>query len=116
VFVNAVIVQPVAGMVVPAGPTRVRGWTIGSEGQPLARVDVSPNGCDGWTPARIHAGGSRWTWSFWEAEVDLPRGEHTITVRAVDVSGATQPEMVLETWNVKGYANNAWHRVPIRAE
>ncbi|MGH7525859.1 MAG: hypothetical protein ACREMX_04065, partial [Gemmatimonadales bacterium] len=28
----------------------------------------------------------------------------------------TQPSTVSDTWNVKGYANNAWHRVAIRAE
>ena len=41
-------------------------------------------------------------------------GTHTLAVRAADVAGNSQPETVSETWNVKGYANNAWHRVTIR--
>jgi hypothetical protein len=64
-------------------------------------------------PAHIQACSSRWTWSFWEAKIDLPPGVHTIAVRAADLAGATQPQTVAETWNVKGYANNAWHRVTI---
>ena len=39
-----------------------------------------------------------------------------LAVRASDTSGATQPAAVWDTWNVKGYANNAWHRVPVQAE
>jgi sulfite oxidase len=38
-----------------------------------------------------------------------------LAVRATDVLGATQPASVRETWNVKGYNNNAWHRVTIEA-
>jgi hypothetical protein len=36
-------------------------------------------------------------------------------VRASDVAGAVQPARVRDTWNVKGYVNNAWHRVVIVA-
>jgi hypothetical protein len=39
-----------------------------------------------------------------------------LAVRATDTGGATQPPTVNETWNVKGYNNNAWHRVAIRSE
>jgi sulfite oxidase len=116
IAVNSVIAEPSPGQVVPAGRLRVRGWAIGTEGQPLAGIEVSPNACDDWVPARIRPGGSRWTWSLWEAELDLPPGEHTIAVRASDVAGGAQPETVSATWNVKGYANNAWHRVTITSE
>jgi hypothetical protein len=34
-------------------------------------------------------------------------------VRATDSSGATQPDRIEDTWNVKGYANNAWHRIAV---
>ena len=116
VAVNSVIVDPAPAQVLPAGRTRVRGWAIGTEGAPLATVAVSPNGVSGWVAARIESPAARWTWSLWEVELDLPRGEHTIAVRAADIAGGTQPETVGETWNVKGYANNAWHRVSVRCE
>jgi len=34
--------------------------------------------------------------------------------RAKDLAGHTMPVSVAEAWNVKGYANNAWHRVPVQ--
>ena len=52
----------------------------------------------------------------WRPDLELPRGRHMLAVRASDSSGATQPAAVWDTWNVKGYANNAWHRVPVQAE
>jgi sulfite oxidase len=57
--------------------------------------------------------GEKWTWSFWEGEMTLPPGNHVLAARATDDRGATQPATVEETWNVKGYNNNAWHRVPV---
>jgi sulfite oxidase len=58
---------------------------------------------------------ARWTWTRWEARVRLVPGRHTLVVRASDVAGAVQPARVRDTWNVKGYVNNAWHRVAIVA-
>jgi len=34
-------------------------------------------------------------------------------VRAADGVAPPQPVELREGWNVKGYANNAWHRVAI---
>lgn len=116
VAINSVIVEPAPNQVLPAGRTRVRGWAIGTDCAPLTCVEISPNGRDAWVEARLTPGASRWTWVFWETELDLPRGEHTLTVRASDATGATQPENVAETWNVKGYANNAWHRVSVTCQ
>ena len=113
---NAVIHDPAPDQVVPAGAVRVRGWAMGSEGRPLTRVELSPDGGQRWVRARITRESGPWTWSFWEATVDLGPGTHTLAARATDNSGATQPSTVEETWNVKGYGNNAWHRVAIRAE
>lgn len=113
---NAVIVDPTPAEVVPAGRVVVRGWAMGSEGRPPTAVEVSPNAGEDWVPARIHAGGAAWAWVLWEAAVDLSRGRHTLAVRATDDTGVMQPRTLNETWNVKGYGNNAWHRVAIHAE
>jgi sulfite oxidase len=113
---NAVILTPTAEQVVPAGRVRVRGWAIGSGGSPLTSIELSSNSGVDWTRAVIGAGGERWTWTLWEAAVELKPGSYSLVVRATDSSGATQPAHVNATWNVKGYNNNAWHRVTIRAE
>jgi sulfite oxidase len=113
---NAVIVSPAPDAVVPAGPVRLRGWAMGSGGRMVTALQVSSDGGAQWSPARIVAGGRAWTWSLWEAVVELPPGPHTLVVRAVDSEGATQPAALADTWNVRGYNNNAWHRVPVRAE
>ena len=88
----------------------------GTGGQLITAVEVSPNGGADWVPARIAVPGATWTWSLWEATLDLARGRHILAVRATDATGATMPVALGETWNVKGYANNAWHRVAIQAE
>jgi sulfite oxidase len=113
---NAVILNPTAEQVVPAGRVQVRGWAIGSGGSPLTSIELSSNSGVDWTRAVIVAGGERWTWTLWKAAVELKPGSHSLVVRATDSSGATQPAHVNATWNVKGYNNNAWHRVTIRAE
>ena len=46
-------------------------------------------------------------------EVDALGG---IMARATDRTGATQPASVGGVWNVKGYNNNAWHRVAVRVK
>ena len=114
--VNSVIVDPAADAVAPSGRLKVRGWAIGSDGQPLRSVEISGDAGKSWSRATITLAGERWTWSFWEGELTLPRGNHVLAARATDDRGSTQPATVGETWNVKGYNNNAWYRVPLTVE
>lgn len=111
---NAVIVEPTPGASVPAGPVRVRGWAIGEGGRPLTRVEVSLNDGREWVRANLTMDGSRWTWSFWDVVLEVPPGRHVLSVRASDEEG-TMPLGLQESWNVKGYGNNAWHRVEVSA-
>ena len=113
---NTVILAPASGSVLPAGRHRVRGWAMGAGGEPLARVELSLDGGRSWREARRVGPGERWAWTFWEADVELPPGAHTLMARAVGGDGETQPPSPQETWNVKGYGNNAWYRVTLRAE
>jgi sulfite oxidase len=113
---NTVIVEPVADQVLPAGSVLVRGWAMGEAGRRLASVEISPDGGSRWIRARTVVEGEPWTWTLWEAEVDLAPGPHVLVARATDCGGATQPSAARATWNVKGYNNNAWHRVVVRAE
>ena len=43
-----------------------------------------------WLDARLAAGISADTWRQFAAEVDLPEGEHTLSVRALDANGNVQ--------------------------
>lgn len=111
---NAVIVSPAMDEVVAAGAVEVRGWAMGSGGRPLSMIEISTDGGKSWSPARIIVKGGIWTWTFWEVVVNLAPGGHVLAVRASDGSAEVQPEHLDEAWNVKGYGNNAWHRVSIQ--
>jgi sulfite oxidase len=113
---NAVILWPTRDEVVPSGPVKVRGWAMGSAGRQLRSIEVSANAGRDWYPARVARPPAEWSWTFWEAELDLSPGRHVLAARASDCSGETQPAAVGDMWNVKGYMNNAWHLIPVRAE
>ena len=113
--VNAVILEPTREQRVSAGRVLVRGWALGTEGRALSRVELSTDGGRSWSDVEL-AAYTRWSWTLWSAETTLFPGAHSLVVRATDVKGDTQPEDVAATWNVKGYANNAWHRVTVIAE
>jgi sulfite oxidase len=111
--VNSVILEPLPRQRLARGRVQLRGWAIGSAARRVTLVEVSGNAGVNWVPARLLPQESAWSWCFWEAALDLPPGDHTLVVRATDSSGVTQPPSIRDTWNVKGYCNNAWHRVSI---
>ena len=108
---NAVIISPGPNEVLTAGQVTVRGWAMGTGCAPVRAVEVSV--AEGaWTAARPLANAGRWAWLFWEAVLDVPAGKHVLRVRARD-DQSSMPATLEETWNVKGYGNNAWHSVPV---
>ncbi|HXI21862.1 MAG TPA: sulfite oxidase [Gemmatimonadales bacterium] len=111
---NTVILTPVPGATLAAGPTVVRGWALGPDSRGVALVEVSPDGGRSWVRARITDSDGAWAWVQWEAGLDLAPGDHTIVARAADGNGQLQPADLTLQWNVKGYLNHAWHRVPVR--
>ena len=110
---NAVIISPRPHEVVTAGKVAVRGWAMGTGCASVRAIEVSFDG-SAWVEARRLADAGEWAWLFWEAELDVPAGAAVLRVRARD-DHASMPATVEETWNVKGYGNNAWHYVPIEA-
>ncbi len=115
-FVTAAICSPRDGEVVSGGPVGVRGYAIGHGGSPVEWVEVSPDGGQTWTEARLGGEKREWAWRLWEAQVTLTGGQHVLMARAGDALGREQPEEVRETWNFKGYMNNAWHRIEVQVE
>ncbi len=111
---NAAICEPQPDARLAAGKITLRGWAMASR-RSVVRVDVSADGGDTWRQAalELHAL-SPWTWTFWEATLDLGPGEHELVARAWDSAGQTQPEATRDVWNFKGYLSAAWHRVKAR--
>jgi sulfite oxidase len=112
---NSAIVSPAEGEPVGAGRVEVSGWAIGRGGRPVARVEVSPDGGATWAGADLQGAPMPWCWRIWRARLSLPPGKQTLVARAVDEDGSIQPERLEQVWNVKGYANNSWHRVTVEA-
>ena len=111
--VNSAICEPAPHTSLPAGAVTLRGYATASDRQ-VVRVDVSADGGRSWTQATLEDKEEQpWSWVFWHAALDLPRGEHELAVRAWDEAGQTQPALPDDTWNYKGYLSAAWHRVSV---
>lgn len=115
-FVSAAICSPLNDEVVPGGYCTVHGYAIGHGGSPVEWVEVSADGGQTWSEARLRGEKRPWAWQLWETPVSLAAGWHVLIARAGDALGRSQPEDVRETWNFKGYMNNAWHRIQVRVE
>lgn len=121
--VVSAICEPVEGtqLSVYDGEVTLKGYAWSGGGRDIIRVDVSIDGGKHWTPAQLHkvphSRPSRaWAWSLWEATVPLPEGFSgplQLACKATDQSYNTQPEDVASIWNIRGLANNAWHKVNV---
>ncbi|MCW2993266.1 MAG: sulfite oxidase, partial [Conexibacter sp.] len=115
VALNADILIPDDGAEVAAGSVEVKGYAFAGGERHVARVDVSHDGGRTWRTAELLEDLGRWAWRLWRTELDLPAGEHELLVRAWDSAAASQPERPDALWNPKGYVNNAWGRITVRA-
>ena len=113
--VNSVICQPANEETLPAGPVSVRGYAVTGGDRSVERVDVSIDGGESWMSADLLEEKDPWAWRLWEASVDLDPGEYELVARAWDSAANTQPELSEQIWNFKGYMENSWHRVRVRA-
>ena len=112
---NSAICEPAPRAEMKAGRTILRGYAIATA-RDIMRVDVSIDGGRNWHQAELeHDPSAPWSWTFWTATLDLPKGEHELAVRAWDSAGQTQPAQPDDTWNFKGYLSAAWHRVHVSA-
>lgn len=109
--VNSLIVAPEDGALVAAGSLEVSGVAWGGSGG-IAAVDV--RACGGaWHAARLHQPDGPAAFARWSVELEVPRGEQQLEVRARDHAGAVQPERA--AWNELGYTNNGFHAVRVTA-
>jgi DMSO/TMAO reductase YedYZ molybdopterin-dependent catalytic subunit len=110
--VHALITTPADGEAnLAAGTRSVRGiaWG-GTDGisEVLVRIDRGP-----WTPARLGPVRGPYGRVGWELPRTLAPGLHEIACRAVDGTRRAQPDRPAA--NVRGYGNNAIHRIRFRA-
>ncbi len=94
-----------------AGPHRIHGYAHSPAG-PIARVEWSADGGLTWRAAELSGGQPDYSWARFELEWDAAPGEHTITTRATDSAGNTQPDQV--PYNEKGYLFNQPLPHPVR--
>ncbi|HET8985587.1 MAG TPA: molybdopterin-dependent oxidoreductase [Trueperaceae bacterium] len=124
--VNCLIAEPVEDAVVSEGHARVRGVAYSGGLATVARVEVSGDGGETWSEARLdepvstaagHDPSARWTWRIFACDVEVmfgPDDTGQVIARAFDDFGAEQPADAESLWNFKGYMNNAWPRVTVR--
>lgn len=109
--VHALITTPSHGQAdLTARDLSVRGIAWGGKGgvaAVLVRVDSGP-----WSAARLRPGRGPYARVPWETQCRLAPGAHQIACRAIDGAGRSQPDRPPD--NVRGYANNAIHRIRFR--
>jgi len=111
---NCDILVPGDDNEVPAGPLTIRGWAMAGDGRSIGRVDVSLDDGRTWQQADLQPAASQWAWRLWSLTVETHPGPLTLTARAWDDAGVTQPESPASLWNPRGYQNNAWAHVELR--
>jgi DMSO/TMAO reductase YedYZ molybdopterin-dependent catalytic subunit len=77
----------------------------------VVRVEVSTDGGETWSEARLGDPVGPYAWRDWSFDWDAVPGRHELAVRATDSEGNTQPDG--QHWTFQGMGNNAVHRVPV---
>ncbi|HSK06867.1 MAG TPA: molybdopterin-dependent oxidoreductase [Acidimicrobiia bacterium] len=106
--VRSVIVAPAEGEQVAAGRVTFAGSAWSGAG-PVIGVAVRLDDGDDWAEADLEPGSGPLAAAAWHRDMEVAPGKHTVTARATDSTGATQP--LVSRWNRGGYANNAAHRL-----
>lgn len=115
IALNADFLSPEDGGEVSSGPVEISGYAFAGGRREVTRVDVSTDGGATWIQARLLEDQGRWAWRLWQATIELAPGDHEVIARAWDSAANTQPERPSTVWNPKGYVNNSWARIRLRA-
>jgi len=112
--VNAAVCSPSDGATVGVS-FRAQGYALTGGSRRIERVEVSVDGGTTFSTAELPDPGAAGSWRLWQADVVVAPGPGELVVRAWDSAATTQPENAASVWNLKGYVNNAWHRVRFTA-
>jgi DMSO/TMAO reductase YedYZ molybdopterin-dependent catalytic subunit len=107
---KSVIVTPLDGAPLAAGPSKVAGFAWAGEGTIVA-VDVSTDGGQSWRPATLAGQEHRYAWRRWEYAWEAKSGQQTIMARASDSLGRYQP--TTRPRDPQGYRWNVIHAVRV---
>ncbi len=107
---KSVIVTPLDGAPVAAGPSKVAGFAWAGEGTIVA-VDVSTDGGQSWRSATLTGQEHRYAWRRWEYAWEAKSGQQTIMARASDSLGRYQP--ATRPRDPQGYRWNVIHAVRV---
>ncbi|MCV0403247.1 MAG: sulfite oxidase [Chloroflexi bacterium] len=107
--VRALLTHPARGETLEAGPVRLRGLAW-SGSAPIDAVEIGVDGT--WHAADVVEPLADEVGVRWELGWTATGGDHEISVRATDATGATQPDAPI--WNEGGYGNNVVERVRFR--
>jgi DMSO/TMAO reductase YedYZ molybdopterin-dependent catalytic subunit len=99
---------PSLARLVDAGPVRLTGRAWSGEAA-VTRVEVAVDG--EWSEAKLGEPVGDFAWRSWTFEWDAEPGQRTLSCRATDAAGRTQP--LEQSWNVGGYANNMVQRIEL---
>jgi sulfite oxidase len=104
--VKSFITGPSSDRPVRAGTVQVTGVAF-SGGPAIRRVEVSSDGGKTWLEAAfVGPDLGRFAWRQFAIPLRMAPGNYVLASRAIDASGATQPEQRQE--NAHGYSNNSW--------
>lgn len=90
------------------GPVLLQGraW---SGGGAVTSVEVGIDGA--WLPAQLDKPAGGYAWRKWTMPWVADAGEHVLSCRATDSTGATQP--LEQNWNYQGMGNNVVQRISV---
>jgi hypothetical protein len=107
---KSLIIRPLDGTRVAAGPQTVFGFAWAGEGTIVA-VDVSTDGGKSWVAAKLTGDEHRYAWRRWEFAWDAKSGAQTLMARASDSLGRVQPSG--RPPDPQGYRWNVIHAVRV---
>ena len=93
----------------------LKGYAYSGAGRGIAMVEVTANGGEDWTRAKVinplgYKPRKNWAWVQWEAKIDVEE-DTEVCVRAIDDAYNSQPQNPEHLWNIRGVLNNSWHCV-----
>ncbi len=111
---NSAICVPTAVAAVSGDRITVKGFALsnGTTGRAVQKIEVSPDGGQSWTAAKVTSPVRDFCWVLWSAYVPVSDKTDSLIVRATDTSGEVQPQKC--PWNYKGYQFNGWHKVNLK--
>jgi DMSO/TMAO reductase YedYZ molybdopterin-dependent catalytic subunit len=114
VNVKSVISSPADGAIAKSPAVHIQGVAWAGEAD-VVRVEVSTDGGNSWQPAELGKEQAHYAWRLFSYKWKAPRsGDYTISSRATDSQGRTQP--ATPVWNPSGYLNNAIDQVKIHVQ